>query len=126
MLVWPLVAVVGFVVLAVLVIALASSSTARYEFERNQVQGQRQQLAVPAGAGESPVSGSVLSQPGGEVTQGQRAAVSVATHPAGKRVVDPGATPGWWLVDEWRGRAGGQGGAGPLLPRREGGGAARS
>jgi hypothetical protein len=119
MLVWPLVAVVGFVVLAALVIALASSSTARYEFERNQVQGQRRQAAVPAGAGESPVSGSVLSQPGDGATQGQRTAISVATHPAGKRVVDPGATPGWWLVDEWRDRSGAQVVAGPFPDRIE-------
>jgi hypothetical protein len=127
MLVWPVVAVGGFVLLAALVIALAASSTARYEFERNQVQGQRQQAAVPAGAGVStgagaehgPAPAGVLSQPGGGAVQEQRAAVSVATHPAGKRVVDPAASPGWWLVDEWRDRSGAQVVAGPFADRTE-------
>ena len=123
-LIWPVVAVVGFVLLAALVIALASSSTARYEFERNQVQGQRRQAAVPtvpavAVPGETPVPSGVLSQPGGEAGQEQRAAVSVATHPAGKRVVDPGAALGWWLVDEWRDRSGAQVVAGPFPDRME-------
>ncbi|GAA4759181.1 hypothetical protein GCM10023328_48120 [Modestobacter marinus] len=38
MIVWLSIAVVGFVILAALVVVLAQSSTARYEFERNQVQ----------------------------------------------------------------------------------------
>jgi hypothetical protein len=45
---WPVVAVVGFVVLAALVVALAQSSTARYEFERNRVQVPRERAQAPA------------------------------------------------------------------------------
>src|SRR3954452_14307768 len=53
---WPAVAVLGFVVLTCLVVALGTSSTARYEFEHN-------------GARERPHSGAPAS----------------AAHPAGSR-----------------------------------------
>jgi hypothetical protein len=110
MLVWPTVAVLGFVVLAAVVVLLATSSTARYEFERNQVQGQRQQALLPAVAEAAAVPGG---RPGGAhprptATHGaatqpgsaeQAAAVGLASHPAGRRVLEPGATPAWWLVD---------------------------
>ena len=51
-LLWPAVTLLGFFVLAAVVVALGTSSTARYEFERNAVQAQRQRaaVAVPAGA----------------------------------------------------------------------------
>jgi hypothetical protein len=109
MLMWPTVALLGFVLIAALVVVLATSSTARYEFERNQVQGQRQPAAVPAAAeaaavpGGRPGSGQPRPMAGGTATQQQSAeqgtAVGVAAHPAGSRVVEPGATPAWWLVD---------------------------
>jgi hypothetical protein len=110
MLMWPTVALLGFVLIAALVVALATSSTARYEFERNQVQGQRQPAAVPVAAetaavqGGRPGSGQPRPVAGaGAATQQQSAepgtAVGVAAHPAGSRVVEPGATPAWWLVD---------------------------
>ena len=115
MLFWPTVSAVGFVLLAGLVIALASSSTARYEFERNRVQSARQEVAVattgdvPAGAG--PLGGPVADPPGGtaapsaggaaqEMGSERGAAVGVANHPAGKRAVEPGAAPAWWLVED--------------------------
>jgi hypothetical protein len=114
MLFWPAVSVLGFVVLAALVIALGASSTARYEFERNRVQGARQQVAVAAGTGDVPAGGGPTGRPGGDPTRGtagsgaavqemrseRGAAVGVANHPAGKRVVEPGSAPAWWLVDE--------------------------
>jgi hypothetical protein len=111
---WPAVSALGFVVLGVLVIALGASSTARYEFERNRVQSARQESVVGAGAGDVPAGGGATGRPvgdhtlvtagGGTATQELRsepvAAVGVANHPAGRRVVDPGAVPAWWLVDE--------------------------
>ena len=113
MLIWPTVALLGFVLIAALVVALATSSTARYEFERNQVQGQRQLAAMPAAAEAAAVPGGPGARPGsgqprpmagtGTATQQgsaeQGTAVGVAAHPAGSRVVEPGATPAWWLVD---------------------------
>jgi hypothetical protein len=113
-LVWPTVAVLGFVVLAAVVIALGTSSTRRYEFERNQVQGQRQR-AVPAAVAAGQVeagaadasAGNRLSPPvgagaagGSEAVAESPAAVSLAAHPAGSRLAQRGGAPGWWLVDE--------------------------
>jgi hypothetical protein len=125
-LLWPSVAVLGFVVLAVVVIALGTSSTARYEFERNRVQEQRRKAAVPVlteqgdaeqlgagqlgagqlGAGQVAVSGANRATPaasGGaaaqEVFPEAAAAVGLAAHPAGSRLAERGAVPQWWLVD---------------------------
>ncbi len=125
---WPTVAVLGFVVLAVLVIALGTSSTARYEFDRNRVQGTRQTVAAPAATTEVP-AGNVVARPAAEqpaggtgpaAAQGMRSeqgtAVSVASHPAGKRLVGPGSAPAWWLVDEF-GEQPGEVLAGPFAER---------
>ncbi|OMQ15842.1 hypothetical protein A7K94_0206690 [Modestobacter sp. VKM Ac-2676] len=54
MLLWPMVAVGGFFALAALVVALATSSTSRYEFERNRVQGQRKETEVGPCRPQSP------------------------------------------------------------------------
>jgi hypothetical protein len=133
MLVWPVVTVLGFVVLAALVIALASSSTAQYEFERNRVQGQRQQAAVPTAVGAAAAGGSD-GRPGGDqslpaaVIAGaapqeerleQASAVGLATHPAGKRVVEQGTPPAWWLVDDSEDGSGERVVAGPFPDRIE-------
>ncbi|WP_138734122.1 hypothetical protein [Modestobacter excelsi] len=120
MLFWPTVSALGFLLLAGLVIALGVSSTARYEFERNRVQGQRRQAPVPAMAGVAavtdegkasaatsdqprPLSGSAASEqvapdesaPGegvaGYALEGQGALGSVATLPQ--------ARPAGQLVD---------------------------
>lgn len=132
MLFWPMVSGFGFVVLAALVIALGSSSTARYEFERNRVQAARQQVAVPTGAGDAQPAGGPLDRAVGDPRaaaddgragmqqQGSERgmAVSVANHPAGKRVVEPRSAPAWWLVDE-RGDQPGDILAGPFADRIE-------
>jgi hypothetical protein len=113
MLFWPAVAVLGFVLLACLVIALGTSSTARYEFERNRVRAARQQ--VVAGTGDVPAGGGPVGRQAGnhphgaagsggavakELRSERGAAVGLADHPAGKRLVEPGSAPAWWLVEE--------------------------
>ena len=108
MLVWPLVAAVGFVVLAALVVALATSSTARYEFERNQVQGQRQPAAVRtpattaaavAASGDPHPAAPAREALAAEALAEQPSAVALAAHPAGKRSAERGTPPAWWLVE---------------------------
>jgi len=136
--VWPVIAVVGFVVLAALVVALAQSSTAQYEFERNAVQGQRKQqqaqqaqvgTAVLATAGAVVGSGESAAHPANEVAvvavvlQDQRTVqegrtAGLAAHPAGKRVADQGPVA-WWLVAESEEHPGGQVVAGPFADRIE-------
>lgn len=120
MLFWPTVSVVGFVLLAAVVVALAQSSTARYEFERNQVQGQRRQAAVPAAVGAAavaaPVAAGVPAPVGGGAVAERTAPVGVANHPAGTRVAESG-TPAWWLVDETEDDGPGQLVAGPFPDR---------
>jgi hypothetical protein len=121
MLFWPLVSVLGFTVLAVLVIALGTSSTARYEFERNRVQAARQPAAVPAGTADVPAGDGPAGRPGSdhpqvsggsgapatqELRSEQGTAVSLANHPAGKRLVEPGSAPAWWLVEDLGGQSG--------------------
>ncbi|NEK59007.1 hypothetical protein GCU56_14135 [Geodermatophilus sabuli] len=113
MLLWPTVAVLGFVTLAGLVIALGRGSTARYEYERNSVAAQRRQpvaAAVPAAASGGSAGGPAGDPPrqagrgasapaaGGQLEQ--RTAVGVAAHPAGKRSMEGASDPAWWLVDE--------------------------
>ncbi|SDY24968.1 hypothetical protein SAMN05661080_02828 [Modestobacter sp. DSM 44400] len=142
MLLWPTVSALGFLILAGLVIALGTSSTARYEFERNRAQGQRQRLFVPdpdgalaitaestaapaAGDQSRPLGGPATpdqSAPGeavaGHARERQGASGNVATlpqaHPAGQRVDGPSA-PAWWLVTEGDNRAI----AGPFADRVE-------
>jgi hypothetical protein len=114
MLLWPVVAVLGFAALAGLVIALGASSTARYEFERNLAQAARQPVATPAGGG-IPGGGGTADRPAGdhpraaagsegpaaqELRSDRGAAVGLADHPAGRRIGEPGSTPAWWLVGE--------------------------
>jgi len=118
-LLWPVVAVVGFVVLAALVIALATSSTAQYEFERNRVQGQRRAVAVPAVVGAA-VSGSAApaaERPAPVGRRGEAETASIAVHPAGKGLTQ--GTPAWWLVEESADRAVEQVVAGPFPDRIE-------
>jgi hypothetical protein len=133
MLLWPAVAVLGFLAVALLVVGLGRGSTARYEYERNCVAAQRQQaVAVPGPTGPGPASGPV-SAPAAEVPQpaahaegssapglrlAERSAVGVAAHPAGKRIVD-GAAPAWWLVDESGDEPGAWVVAGPFADRIE-------
>jgi hypothetical protein len=126
MLLWPTVSALGFLLLAGLVIALGRRSTARYEFERNRVRGQRQQAAVPALAGVAALTAESTAPPAtddqprplggwaeperpapdqavdGHTPTRQGASADVVTlpetHPAGRQVADGGSTPAWWLV----------------------------
>ena len=51
MMMWPLVTLIGFLVLTALVIAMGTRSTARYEAERAEVaSGHRQAAGEPVGA----------------------------------------------------------------------------
>jgi hypothetical protein len=114
MLFWPAVAVLGFAVLAGLVIALGISSTARYEFERNRVGAVRQPVVVAPGVGDVAGGGApgrpAGDQPRGSAGSGSAAAqemrgergstVGLADHPAGRRIVEPGSSPAWWLVED--------------------------
>ncbi|MGY1855351.1 hypothetical protein [Modestobacter sp. SYSU DS0290] len=114
MLLWPAIAVGGFFLLAALVIALATSSTARYEFERNQVQGQRRHEdadTVPAAV----AAAAVPMESGAE--QREAAAVRVSAHPAGARAGAPAAPTAWWLVEQSAGRSGEAVLAGPFPDR---------
>ncbi|MCA0145900.1 hypothetical protein [Blastococcus sp. LR1] len=81
-----------------LVVALGTSSTARYEFERNGVQAQRQRAAAAAPAAATaaqvPADGSGAAQ-----AAPLPAPTAVRTHPSARlATVAPMAT-GWWLVD---------------------------
>jgi hypothetical protein len=90
----PVLAMLGFLVATGVVIALGTSSTARYEFERNGV-GRAQQ---PAGHSASHPAGRRLAgRPDGAATaQAQPQAVGVAVRPAATAAEGPS----WWLVGE--------------------------
>ena len=141
-LLWPAVTLAGFFVLAAVVVALGTSSTARYEFERNAVQGQRQRAAVAVPAAAAPAEllaetvTDVVTLTGAssgdsfaaelaeevaaqEVRAEQSTAVGVANHPAGKRIGEPGSAPAWWLVDEDADEPGDHAVAGPFADRVE-------
>lgn len=93
---WPAMAVLGFLVLTGLVVALGSSSTARYEFQRNDA-GDRQRAAVPGSTAHPAGSRTGSRSVGRPSTQARPQAVELAVRPA------PAPTtggPGWWLVDD--------------------------
>jgi hypothetical protein len=131
LLLWPAVTLLGFLLLAALVVALGRVSTARYEFERNGVQAaERQRATVSAGAssadaaavpaGPVPADTAVRGDRStGHALAGQPSAVGIATHPAGKRIGEPGSAPAWWLVDEDAEEPGGHAVAGPFPDRVE-------
>ena len=91
---WPVVAVLGFVVLTCLVVALGTSSTARYEFEHNGTR-ERQRAHAPGSHPAGSRHGN--RQADGASTHAQPQSVDVAVRPS------PAAAtggPGWWLVDD--------------------------
>jgi hypothetical protein len=92
MLAWP---VLGFVVLTLLVVALGTSSTARYEFEHNGTR-ERQRAGTPAPAGHP--AGRRFARRAAAATGAQAVpqAVDVAVRPAAPAT----GAPAWWLVDE--------------------------
>jgi hypothetical protein len=108
MLLWPTAAVFGFLALTGLVIAMGTSTTARYEFGRNRV-SDREAVAVgaPVGGGGGLPSDRGAVDPGRPDRQDDvvesaarpATAVGVATHPAGKRTAAHAPEAGWWLVD---------------------------
>ena len=92
---WPAMAVLGFVVLTGVVVALGFSSTARYEFEHNgarepQRAGARSSSAHPAGRRTERARAAATD------AHGQQQAVDVAVRPA---PAPPAGGRGWWLVD---------------------------
>jgi hypothetical protein len=93
---WPAMAVLGFVVLTCLVVALGTSSTARYEFEHNGTRD-RQGAETPAHDSHPAGSRSRRRAAGSTRAAERPQAVDVAVRPA------PAAAtggPGWWLVDD--------------------------
>lgn len=117
---WPTVAVLGFFFLAGVIVVLGASSTSRYEFERNAVQAQRRQAALPAAVADSPAAvavqqaaaqqaaGQAPQQTAGQAplqttmqkTRSEQSTAGAGNHPAGKALAEPAAEPAWWLVDE--------------------------
>src|SRR4051794_1238365 len=95
MVLWPTMAVLGFLALAGLVIALGRESTARYEYERNSVEGLRLQQPAAAMAGAAAGSAGAAA-PRLPLVQRE---TGMAAHPAGSRTLDRSSAPAWWLVD---------------------------
>jgi hypothetical protein len=128
-----MVAVLGFVALAGLIVALGTSSTARYEFERNRVHDRPQQPATGTDAGVGDAGGGAAGRPSGfdpaapgssgrgasRKRRAQQGAVGVAAHPAGKRGGERASVSAWWLVDESGDGSGGQVVAGPFSDQIE-------
>src|SRR3954462_15961197 len=95
-LVWPAVTLLGFVLFTGVVVALATSSTAHYEFERNGA-GASHRTAEDSRA-THPAGARAQSRPaGGADAQSRAQAVGRAVS-----LVPSSATggPTWWLVGE--------------------------
>jgi hypothetical protein len=94
---WPAVAVLGFLVMTGLIVLLGTSSTARYEFERNGARERQRHGAHDQGTRPARSRHGRRSA-GASDAQARPAAVDLAVRP-----VSAPATggPGWWLVDEW-------------------------
>jgi hypothetical protein len=96
-LLWPAVAVLGFLLSSGVVVALGASSTARYEFERNgarapQRSAAESQSAHPAGRRSPSTPASAAD------AQAMAQAVGLAVRPAAATTA--GNERGWWLVGE--------------------------
>ncbi len=94
---WPTIAVLGFLLLTGLVVALATTSTARYEFELNGTR--ERQRSEARSHGTHPAGRRSGGGPAGAAdTQAQPRTVDLAV----RQVPAPTTGgPGWWLVDEW-------------------------
>jgi hypothetical protein len=96
-LVGPMLAVFGFLVMTGVVVVLGTSSTARYEFERNGARDR--QRSDTHGSVTHPAGSRSRSRPAGASTaQPQPQAVDLAVRPVPAPVA---GGPSWWLVDEW-------------------------
>jgi hypothetical protein len=128
MLLWPTVAVLGFLAMTGLVVALGARSTARYEFERNRVQPQGAQPATreasrasgrhPAGSRRAGDPRAGAAEAGGATRPAADGApVAVRLAPAGGTGPPPAEPPvsGWWVVGEPADDPGTGGAAGTLL-----------
>jgi hypothetical protein len=95
-LVWPAVAVLGFLLFTGVVVALGTSSTARYEFERNGAGAPHRTAAHSRGT--HPAGGRAASRPAVAAdAQARPQVVGLAVRPA---PVPPTGGPAWWLVGE--------------------------
>jgi hypothetical protein len=93
---WPAMAVLGFLVLTGVVVVLGTSSTARYEFERNGAR--EQQRSAARSFGTHPAGSRSASRPAGAVDALARPrTVDLAVRPAPAPATRGG---GWWLVDD--------------------------
>jgi hypothetical protein len=93
---WPAMAVLGFLLLTGVVVALGTSSTARYEFEHNGAR--ERERAGASGRGAHPAGTRHEPRPTATAeAQGRPRAVDLAVRPA---PAPPVGAPGWWLVDE--------------------------
>jgi hypothetical protein len=102
-LVWPTVALLGFVAFTGVAVALAMSSTARFEFERNSVPVARAVAAHPAGravASHRPDADRSDAERGEVDGAVQVRAGGVAVRAPGTPVGGRPAGAGWWLVEE--------------------------
>jgi hypothetical protein len=88
----PALAMLGFLVVMGVVIALGTSSTARYEFERNDVR--RAERAAARTSGTHPAGRAAGRTEGAAAAQPQAVAVAVRPAPAVREA------PAWWLVGE--------------------------
>jgi hypothetical protein len=94
---WPTMAVLGFLLLTGVVVALGTKSTSRYEFELN---GTRERQRSDARShGTHPAGSRAGRRPAGAAdTQARPQAVDLAVRSV--PVPETGG-PAWWLVDEW-------------------------
>lgn len=105
---WLTVEVLGFLLLTGVVVVLGTSSTARYEFERNGTREAQRSRALASGTHPAGTRSAQRPAEAPEVRTGTHA-VDLAVRPT----VTPGSGgTGWWLVDDE-----GQAVAGPFADR---------
>ncbi|MCZ2858524.1 hypothetical protein [Blastococcus sp. VKM Ac-2987] len=102
MLLWPTASVLGFLLCTAVVIALGTSSTARYEYARAAAQ-QSAQRAAARTAGTHPAGRRAAGSAGAGTqpkVRSQAGAVAVKPAPAHAPAAGTGDAHGWWLVDD--------------------------
>ncbi|MGY1772749.1 hypothetical protein [Blastococcus sp. SYSU D00813] len=130
LLLWPAVTLLGFLLLAALVVALGRGSTAQYEFERNAVQAHRQRAAAPVVAAAEPAAAVAAAPRPAEVApvavdgaaeeaRAGQTAVGGSPPPPVKRGGPPAPPPAWWRGPAPPPPPGGHAVAGPFPDRVE-------